>query len=42
MKKIILSVLAFAALAFVAEGRKVTGSVTCGDTGLAGVTVTDG
>lgn len=42
MKKIILSVLAFAALAFVAEGRKVTGSVTCGDAGLAGVTVTDG
>ena len=37
-----LSILAFATLAFVAEGRKVTGSVTCGETGLAGVTVTDG
>ena len=42
MKKIILSILAFAALAFAAEGRKVTGSVTCGETALAGVTVTDG
>ena len=42
MKKIILSVLAFAALAYAAEGRKVTGSVTCGENGLAGVTVTDG
>ena len=42
MKKIIVSILAFAALAIGAEGRKVTGSVTCGETGLAGVTVTDG
>lgn len=42
MKKIILSVLTFTALAFAAEGRKVTGSVTCGKTGLEGVTVTDG
>jgi glycerophosphoryl diester phosphodiesterase len=42
MKRIIVSILAFAALAFAAEGRKVTGSVTCGDSGIAGVTVTDG
>ena len=42
MKKIILSILAFAALAVAAEGRKVTGVVTCGEKLLVGVTVTDG
>ena len=42
MKRIIVSILAFAALAFAAEGRKVTGTVTCGEKLLVGVTVTDG
>ena len=42
MRRLILSVLAFASVFVAAQARKVTGSVMCGETKLEGVIVTDG
>lgn len=42
MRRLILSVLAFASVCVAAQARKVTGSVMCGETKLEGVIVTDG
>ena len=42
MKRIIVSILFLAAACFASDARKVTGSVMCGETKLAGVIVTDG
>ncbi len=42
MKKLLLSALAFLAVFTMADARKVTGTVRCGDEPLKGVLVTDG
>lgn len=42
MRRLILSVLAFASVFVAAQARKVTGSVMCGETKLEGIIVTDG
>ena len=42
MKKILLTLLAFGAVCFCAEARKVSGNVISGEEKLSGVIVTDG